>query len=149
MSEPEGKKTKHLFLFLRIAVAVTALAWVFRGQDWGELAAMFARLNFGLFAVSVTIFVASQLIVGLRWWLLLRSQAIFIPYWAAVRLHFLGLFYNNFMPSALGGDFLRAWYVTSHTDKKLEAVLSVFVDRVIGLMGMVIIAVVCYLLFLY
>jgi hypothetical protein len=44
----------------------------------------------------------------------------------------------------VGGDLFRAWYVTTHTDKKLEAALSVFVDRIIGLTGMVIMAFCCY-----
>ena len=43
---------------------------------------------------------------------------------------------------------LRAWYVTRHTDKKFQAVLSVFVDRVIGLLGSAAIAVFFYSLFL-
>lgn len=52
------------------------------------------------------------------------------------------------MPGSLGGDLLRAWYVTKHTDKKFEAVLSVFVDRVIGLSSTLVIAVFFYLLYL-
>lgn len=86
--------------------------------------------------------------MGLRWWVLLRTQSIFIEFWAAVRLHFLGLFYNNVMPSSIGGDLIRAWYVTKHTDKKFEAVLSVFVDRLIGLISTLIIAGFFYFVFL-
>jgi uncharacterized protein (TIRG00374 family) len=74
----------------------------------------------------------------------LKVQSIKIGFWPAVRLHFLGLFYNNCLPGAIGGDLPRAWYVTKHTDKKLEAALSVFVDRVIGLFGLLIMAFGCY-----
>ncbi|KPL23900.1 MAG: hypothetical protein AMJ75_05045 [Phycisphaerae bacterium SM1_79] len=105
-------------------------------------------MNIGIFAGVLGIFIISQVIVGFRWWLLLRSQHIFLNLWAVVRLYFLGWFYNNFMPGSLGGDLLRAWYVTKHTDKKFEAVLSVFVDRVIGLSSTLVIAVFFYLLFL-
>ena len=143
-----SKKTRHISLCLRIVVAVAAIFWVCRGQQWGEFGRTIGKLNLWYFAASLGIFIISQILVGLRWWLLLRAQSIFIGFWPAVRLHFLGLFYNNFMPGSLGGDLIRAWYVTKHTDKKLEAALSVFVDRVIGLLGMIIIAVVCYLLFM-
>jgi uncharacterized membrane protein YbhN (UPF0104 family) len=61
-------------------------------------------------------------------------------------LHFLGLFYNNCLPSSVGGDLMRAWYVTKHTDKKLQAALSVFVDRAIGLLGSILMAVGGYML---
>ena len=105
-------------------------------------------MNLGVFALVMIVFLVSQVMVGFRWWLLLRTQSIYINLWAAVRLHFLGLFYNNFMPSSVGGDLLRAWYVTKHTDKRFEAALSVFVDRVIGLLSTLVIAVFFYLLFL-
>jgi uncharacterized protein (TIRG00374 family) len=105
-------------------------------------------MNIGIFAGVLGIFIISQVIVGFRWWLLLRSQHIFMNLCAVVRLYFLGWFYNNFMPGSLGGDLLRAWYVTKHTNKKFEAVLSVFVDRIIGLSSTLVIAVFFYLLFL-
>jgi len=142
----------NLFLFLRIGVVAAgvtwAIIWLSREQRWSNLTAVFHRMNLGVFAVALSIFVVAQLMIALRWWLLLRTQSIFINYWAAVRLHFLGLFYNNFMPGAIGGDLLRAWYVTRHTERKFEAVLSVFVDRVVGLLGSLVIAVFFYSLFL-
>lgn len=105
-------------------------------------------MNMGVFAGALGIFIIGQIIIGLRWWLLLRTQSIFIDFWAAVRLHFLGLFYNNFMPSSVGGDLIRAWYVTKHTDRRFEAALSVFVDRAIGLLSTLVIASFFYSLFL-
>ncbi|OHB65546.1 MAG: hypothetical protein A2Y77_08395, partial [Planctomycetes bacterium RBG_13_62_9] len=66
----------------------------------------------------------------------------------AVRLFFLGLFYNNVMPGAVGGDLLKAWYITRHTNKRLEGVLSVFVDRAIGLTGLVLMAILAYFAFM-
>jgi len=152
MAEVEVKKTKPIFLFMRIAVVVGGIiwgaVWLSREVGWANLAETFLRINLGVFAVALGIFAIGQVIVALRWWLLLRSQSIFINFSAAVRLHFLGLFYNNFMPSSVGGDLVRAWYVTRHTDKRFEAALSVFVDRVIGLLSTLIIAVFFYTLFL-
>ncbi len=152
MAEVEVKKTKNIFLFIRIAVVVVGIiwgaVWLSREVGWDNLAETFLRINLGVFAVALGIFALGQVIVALRWWLLLRSQSIFIDFFAAVRLHFLGLFYNNFMPSSVGGDLVRAWYVTRHTDKKFEAALSVFVDRLIGLLSTLIIAAFFYTLFL-
>ena len=152
MPETKTEKSKYIFLFLRILVVavgvIWAIVWVSRGQRWSNLASIFRRMNLGVFAVTLGIFVICQVMVGFRWWLLLRVQSIFIHFRAAVRLNFLGLFYNNFLPSSVGGDFLRAWYVTKHTHKRFEAALSVFVDRFIGLLSTLIIAVFFYVLFL-
>ncbi len=152
MPKTKTDKSKYVFLFLRIAVVavgvIWAIVWVSRGQRWSNLASIFRRMNLGVFALTLSIFVICQVMVGFRWWLLLRTQSIFINLGAAVRLNFLGWFYNNFMPGSVGGDLLRAWYVTKHTDKKFEAVLSVFVDRFIGLLSTLIIAGFFYVLFL-
>ena len=142
------KKTRHLSLAVRVVVAVAAIGWVLHGQDWGELGKVFQRLNPGYFAVSLLTYTLAQLVIAVRWWLLLRAQSIHIELLAAFRLHFLGLFYNNIMPSSVGGDLLKAWYVTKHTEKRLEGALSVFIDRVVGLGGMTLMAVVAYLVFL-
>jgi uncharacterized membrane protein YbhN (UPF0104 family) len=152
MPETKARKSKRIFLFLRIIVVAAgitwAAVWLSKDQRWENLVAVFRRLNLGLFALSLAIFIVGQLLIVFRWRLLLRTQAVSIEYLAAVRLHFLGLFYNNFMPGAVGGDLLRAWYVTKHTDKRFHAALSVFVDRVVGFLSSIIIAVFFYTLFL-
>ncbi len=137
----------HLSLIARIAVATVAILWVLRGQDWHTLAAVFQNLSPWYFGLSLAIYAVAQVVIAVRWWLLLRAQGIHIETLAAIRLFFLGLFYNNLMPGSVGGDLLKAWYVTKHTQKKLEGVLSVFVDRVIGLLGMVLMATFTYLAF--
>ena len=138
------KPNKHVSLILRLAVAVGALAWVLGKQEWGELAAAFGNLELGAFGTGLLVFALAQVVLALRWWLLLCAQRVHLPLLVAVRLHFLGLFFNNLMPSSVGGDFLRAWYVTKHTEKRFEAVLSVFVDRAVGLSGIFLMALVAY-----
>lgn len=152
MPKTKTKKSKYIFLFLRIAVVTAGLIWVVvwvsRGQRWSNLTSIFRQMNLGVFAATLSIFVFTQVMVGFRWWLLLKTQSIFIGLAAAVKLNFLGWFYNNFMPGSVGGDLVRAWYVTKHTEKRFEAALSVFVDRIIGLFSTLIIAGFFYTLFL-
>lgn len=151
MPKVKKRKSKFVFLALRIAVVTTAIIWAIiwlsREQRWESLKSYFAKLNPGIFVLTLIIFTFSHIIVSFRWWLLLRTQSIFIDFWAAVRLYFLGWFYNNFMPSSVGGDLIRAWYVTRHTEQKFKAVLSVFVDRAIGLASTLVITIFFYTLF--
>ena len=148
MPVPKAKRSKHIFLFLRIAVVLGAIilgiCWAYQEQRWK----VFLRINVWYFAGALFVFIISQLAVGFRWWLLLRTQSVYIGLWTAVRLNFLGLFYNNFMPSSMGGDLIRAWYVTKHTNRKFVAVLSIFVDRAIGLLSMAVLAFCCWAMFM-
>jgi len=149
---PQSKKNTHIFLFLRIAVLTALIIWavsrIGQEQRWASFVQYSRRMNLLLFAGILGVFIVAHIIVGLRWWLLLRTQSVFISFWAAVRLYFLGWFYNNFMPGSVGGDLIRAWYVTRHTDKRFEAALSVFVDRAIGLLSTLVIAAFFYFLVL-
>jgi glycosyltransferase 2 family protein len=131
---------KHIGILLRLMVAVVILYFVFRGQDWTKLRNTFLAMSLWVFLASVGIFVVCQLIVSFRWWMLMRTQGVHLGLWPAIQLNFLGLFYNNFLPSSVGGDLVRAWYVTKHTHKRFEAALSVLVDRVIGLVSIAILA---------
>ncbi len=141
-----GRK-RHVSLIARIAVATLAILWVLWGQDWRTLAEVFRKLSPWYFGLSLVIYATAQVIIAVRWWLLLRAQSIFIDVWVAVRLFSLGLFYNNFLPGSVSGDLLKAWYVTKHTDKRLAGALSVFVDRAVGLSGTLLIAIFTYLTF--
>jgi hypothetical protein len=148
MSKAKTRRSKYVFLFLRIAFVtagiIGAIVWGSQEQRWRKL----TEINALIFIATLAIFVVGQIIVGFRWWILMRAQSIFIGFWVAVRLHFLGLFYNNCMPGAVGGDLVRAWYVTRHTNRKFEAALSVFVDRVVGLLSTLLIAAFFYMFFL-
>ncbi len=138
---------KYASLILRILIACAALCLVFWNQDWLELQAVFRGLDYRLFLLSLTVYAICQALLAIRWWLLLRAQAIHLPIRSTLHLHFIGLFYNNIMPSSIGGDFLRAWYVTKHTPKRIEAALSVFVDRAVGLLSILLMALLSYFLF--
>jgi len=144
----DARSGRHLSLIARIAVATAAIVWVLRGQNWQELGAVLRRLSLWYFALGLATFVAGQFIIAFRWWVLLHAQSIRIAIPTVFRLHFIGLFYNNLMPGSVGGDLLKAWYVTKHTEKRLEGALSVVIDRFIGLSGMLLMGTAAYLLFL-
>jgi hypothetical protein len=118
-----------------------------RGQDWGKTWEIAKGLNLGILAIALLLLFINQTIVATRWYLLLRLQSINIGLIPAIKLTFLGFSYNNFLPSSVGGDVLRAWYVTKHTPKRLEAFLSVFIDKLIALGGLLLSAIIAYLLF--
>jgi uncharacterized protein (TIRG00374 family) len=148
MTENVSNKKKNILTLFRIlfvvAGVIVAVYWSAQDDRWRKL----LEINPLTLLLVLIIFAMCQVLVGLRWWILLRPQKVFISLWFAIKLHFLGLFYNNCMPGSVGGDLIRAWYVTLHTEKKIEAALSVFVDRIIGLFSTLVIAVSFYMIFL-
>jgi glycosyltransferase 2 family protein len=89
--------------------------------------------GFLLFGLTAQIGVA-------RWWLLLRAQGVAVTFWTAHRLTFVGFFFNNVVPGPTGGDVVKAVYVASGTERRAQAVVTVLVDRVVGIVALALIA---------
>lgn len=128
---------KTLIFIAKLLFAMGLLIWIGAKQDWENLKSALLDVNPLILMVGALGFIFSQVFVAVRWNILLRVQGIKIKFSSLIKLHFLGLFYNNFLPSSVGGDFLRAWYVAKHTERRVEAVISVFFDRVIGLFSLI------------
>ena len=70
--------------------------------------------------------------VRLQW--LLRAQTIRVGYWNCIKLSFAGNFLNFATPlGSNAGDVFKAYFLTTHTDRKTEAATTIFLDRAIGL----------------
>ncbi len=135
MTEHKNKaKKQHVSILLRAGITIIACALIARKLDFAELSSVFSAVSPLLLISVIVVFVLSQIILSFRWWILMRAWEIHINFWMAVKLIFLGLCFNSFMPSSIGGDLVRAWYVAKHTHKRMASVISVAVDRVLALL---------------
>jgi uncharacterized protein (TIRG00374 family) len=91
-------------------------------------------------ALGMLGFLVSWVVVSIRWWMLLKIQDIVISPWEAIRLTFLGQFFSRIIPGTVGGDLVKAYYVSRHTPKTAAVLVSMFVDRVMGLTEMTLLA---------
>ncbi|MCC6406415.1 MAG: flippase-like domain-containing protein [Planctomycetes bacterium] len=102
---------------------------VFRELDTSGLLKAFACLCCGL---TFTV---------LRWWRLLLAAGCRATPFQSLRLTLLGMFFNIVVPGLTGGDVIKAVLVARESPgKKTEAVISVFVDRIIGIVVLAAIA---------
>lgn len=96
----------------------------------------------GMFALSL-VFMGSTIVIGVaRWRMVLRVQGFELPFARATEMSLVAHFFNSFLLGTTGGDVMKAYYAARETHhKKTEAVLTVFVDRAIGLWSMLLFAV--------
>ena len=79
----------------------------------------------------------AHLIGFLRWRLMVCALDIPFTNFDAIRIGFIGLFFNLFAFGVIGGDTLRAFYVTRQVKERVaEAMASVLADRLIGMLTM-------------
>ncbi|HEX8523239.1 MAG TPA: lysylphosphatidylglycerol synthase transmembrane domain-containing protein [Tepidisphaeraceae bacterium] len=88
---------------------------------------------------ALVIFPLTFIITSLRWHELLKIVEINMGAGKAFVVTMVGAFYNTFMPGSTGGDVLKAYYAAKLApDKRTRAVVSVIVDRAIGLLALII-----------
>lgn len=102
------------------------------------LSRMVREARTGWLLASVLIMPVIYLITGYRWWLLLGALELPISLWLAMQINMVGAFYNTFMPGSTGGDVLKAYYAAKNVrTHRTRAVMSVVVDRAIGLVALI------------
>jgi len=153
------RKGKVLWLVVRVAVSAACVAWVLANVPWtdrldpatgqivargfpGAMADVFSSSAWLWLPVGVAAYVLSPLCGAIRWRMLLAVQGVRLSLAEAWRLTYIGFFFNTFLPGVTGGDLVKAWYAARATEsKKAEAVATVFLDRLIGLVGMALLCV--------
>ncbi len=92
----------------------------------------------GIVVGVVVLNLVAYSMVAYRWVLLLHSQKIYLPFSWGHRVTYIGLFFNLVLPGGgMAGDALRlAYAIRSAPKHRPEALLSLFVDRAVGLYAM-------------
>jgi uncharacterized protein (TIRG00374 family) len=100
-----------------------------------------SRTQLRWFLPAVAVSVATVPLMALRWRLLLSAKGIDAPLAWLTRTYFVALFAGQFLPAAIGGDAVRAVELGRRTRDAPEAVASVLIDRLVGLVSLVVLAV--------
>ena len=139
-------KTIGLFL-LKLAGTILFLWWALsRIEDKQLLAANFNRALRSPLWVAAGLGMAflTLLASALRWFLLLRAQAINEPFWYIFRLTLYGAFFNIASFGAAAGDAAKIVLLMRRVpNKKVGVTMSVMVDHVVGFVAGSIIFLVC------
>jgi len=138
---------KTILTIIQVVVTVGILCWVFHDHD--QRAKMAHALSLAVQRPSGRLWLLAgfgcygivEILAALRWYLLLRVQKVILPLWRLVALFMLGIFFNMFMPGGTGGDVLKIYFLIKEIpDKKKEGLLAVLMDRLIGLLGLIMVA---------
>jgi uncharacterized membrane protein YbhN (UPF0104 family) len=131
-----------LFSTIKILISLALLYLALRKVDLTELASRvnnLASLGWIVVAIAVTFL---QIFVGvLRWRRISAECGAPLGLGQAMRFNLIGTFFNQTLPSSIGGDAVRLWLVARGGAGWRAATYSIFVDRAIGLIALAIIIV--------
>jgi uncharacterized protein (TIRG00374 family) len=99
-----------------------------------------ARGRWYLLLAAWAVLVIPFLVTAIRWRNLLKPQGIDMPLPTALRLTFVGQFYSILLPGITGGDLVKIVYAARYTGSKTKSFITIILDRVIGLVALMVIA---------
>lgn len=139
---------KKIEPFIRTAVSILLigiLLYIMRGK-YGDIVRALRSTNPAIFIAAFLVFTSASVIASFRMKLIITAQNITIRFREALALTFIGYFFNNFLPTSIGGDIVKAHYLSKHCRDTAGSYTAIFVDRVIGMITMVFMAFVALLL---
>lgn len=119
---------------LRLLVSIALLAGLAWNTDWHQVCQAFTNLHPGLWLAAFALYLLTQVVSSLRWQWLARPLGFPQNLRQFTGLYFIGMYFNLILPTSVGGDVVRAYYLDHRSGRRLASLLSVFMDRFTGLL---------------
>jgi glycosyltransferase 2 family protein len=131
-----------LILTIRIAVSLALLYFALRGIDFAAIEARLSQINVGWIALAVLVTLFQIFLGALRWREISDLCHAPLTDLLAFRYNMIGAFFNQTLPSSIGGDAVRLWLVQRTGAGWRAATYSILTDRAVGLIALALIIVV-------
>ncbi len=133
-------KNKKVRSILQIALSITLLSYLIWRAGPGEVLKTLTNISWAWYLPAFFLFLVNLIIRAYRWYILLKTLNERSSFLYLVYLYFVGFFANNFIPSGFGGDVIKVVSLRRTYGRGTEALSSVVMDRVTGLLGSALIA---------
>ena len=140
--EPASRSSArhYVFVAIKLAVSIILLTLLFSKIDIGRLWTGARQASLAWLAAALAIYFVNVLVSIWRWHVLLHAQDVDVGGRSLLGSFLVALFFNNFLPSNIGGDVIRIGETARPAGSKTVATLVVLADRVLGLMALVLVA---------
>jgi uncharacterized membrane protein YbhN (UPF0104 family) len=125
---------------VKAAVSIGLLALLFSRVDLTRLWSVARQASPAWLAAALVLYFSMVLASVARWGILLRAQHVRLPYSFLTQSFLVATFFNNFLPSNIGGDVVRITDTAKAAGSKTLATTVVLIDRGIGLLGLALMA---------
>jgi uncharacterized protein (TIRG00374 family) len=126
---------RYLILLVKAILSLGLLGllvWIMR-KDIGRICWELKQVNLFYFIFAFLLYLVAMVAISIRWQLILATHQTHLGFKKVVALNFIGIFFNNFFPTSVGGDVVKAFYTSRLSQKNLESYAAVLFDRFIGL----------------
>ena len=127
------KPVQVVMLAIKLVVTGALLWYLFHKIDLGPVAMRLGSIQAGWAAAALAVLFGQLMLTGLRWYFVSQLVDAGIRLRLAARLILIGQFFNQVLPSSVGGDGVRAWLLSREGISMRRALVSVICDRAVAL----------------
>lgn len=142
----KGRVGKCLLITVKLLVTAGLLMWLFRNIEIRFLVEIFSKLNILWLLFPLGLLFIGYALACYRWWLLLCGLGIRIPYIILKPVYYVGLFFNQLLPTGIGGDAVRTYSLYRQGFDLNKLAGSAIIDRLFGFFTFVCIGIIGILL---
>jgi glycosyltransferase 2 family protein len=137
---PHSRARQLLITALKLVVSLSLLGVLFARTDLGDLWQNVRNASLPWVLAALGLYLVQMLVATWRWRVLLVPQGVTVGHRRLLSSYLVATFFNNFLPSNIGGDVIRIRDTASPAQSRTLAATVVLIDRGIGLMGLVLVA---------
>lgn len=132
---------KRFLWILKLAITAGMVGWLLSRADLHTILDSLTMIQPLPIIFALALQVIAFVLAGLRWWVLLTNIGLRTGFRDVLSSNYLGIFFNNLLPTGMGGDVVRVLHMKSRGSQAKELVSSAIADRVIGLVSVLILGV--------
>lgn len=131
---------------LKLLFSLALLYFIIQQIDLKRVFVTLKSVNLFYFTLAFVLYNLSKIISAIRLNYYFKEIDIDLPLWQNLRLYYVGMFYNLFLPGGIGGDGYKAYILKKHYEKKIAPILKALLfDRISGLIALLFLAATLFL----
>jgi len=136
---------RYLKNILKAVVSVSLLVYLVYRADPNKILTVMGKVNthHGLWYIVLALLTTmiSVLFMTRRWQVLLGGYHYKVPFARLTGFYLIGMFFNNFLPTSIGGDVVRIYKIVDETDDRTVGFASVIIERMLGIAATLLLAI--------
>lgn len=126
---------------IKILVSVSLFVFIFTQIDTKEVLENFRKMDVMYIPLIILLLLVNYIISSIRWKkLLIFENTSHVKVRYLINLYFVGAFFNNFMPTSIGGDVYKIYKLGNKIQSKANAFSATFMERFTGIIALVLIS---------
>ncbi|GCE12621.1 lysylphosphatidylglycerol synthase transmembrane domain-containing protein [Tengunoibacter tsumagoiensis] len=130
------ERSRWLKFALRLSCTVLLFVFLLRSVSWTAVVQNILHLDTGLLLIGLVLGMFGVIVSAYQWQSLLDTEQIHWDLRRLVNLYLVGHAFNHFLPTGMGGDIVKAYYVGKESKNAAGSASAVLLSRGTGFIGM-------------